>query len=434
MPNINTSITIQYLAWDFENKIEKTGDDSNHTLYIVNDGVASVATNSPVEVNSSHTPGIYAITLTAAENNGELVTVRGVSSTQDVELIPPHWSNNVDINQIEGKILSEKTGSNLNIFFQNLASATTKIVDNVGTTTGGGNLKTGGNLNQTSDMVILSGRGHNYCKVQKATTSESSKCRIIIEKIEKSDTSSKYTRLSPYIYKISVFDISSSEAWDSTANPKSSNIDIDIEIGLDATIDPTVSDDDSYNHDSYDPIFQVYTASSLSNLESGTSITKKDFEESAGGEASYIININHYDGVVACRSPSHTNQEFFIGVGDALADDINTPNVSEGETNPGSVDVVIEFNSTLASKIHGMDIVYNYNKGSNPTDPTLASHNGILSGSNTDTTVHVTGDDETVYFKTRCVGDENEAWYIDGSVDSSSFSIPSTGEGEGEGG
>lgn len=81
----NTSTTITYTAWNSLTGELCTGDSANHTCSLsLNGGAFVTATNSPSEVGS----GVYALVLTAAETNADLVTLSVTSSTTAV-VIPP---------------------------------------------------------------------------------------------------------------------------------------------------------------------------------------------------------------------------------------------------------------------------------------------------------------------------------------------------------
>ena len=82
----NSSVTVLYRAWDTSAQAHKTGDVANHTIYTVLDGTATVADNSPSEVDATNLPGLYKITLSAAETNGDYVGWGGKSSTANVVL------------------------------------------------------------------------------------------------------------------------------------------------------------------------------------------------------------------------------------------------------------------------------------------------------------------------------------------------------------
>ena len=102
MPEIDTAVTICYMAWDTGNSAGKTGDNGNHTLKIISDGTAATPTNSPSEIDATNTPGMYKITITAGENDGNVMALAGKSSTSDIVIIPVTWTNKVNVTQIEG--------------------------------------------------------------------------------------------------------------------------------------------------------------------------------------------------------------------------------------------------------------------------------------------------------------------------------------------
>jgi len=86
----NQAITVQFTAWDTSNNVGKTGDEAQFTLKVVTDGTAATATNSPAEVDATNCPGLYKVVLTAAEMNGDFVTLAGKSSTGNISIIPIH--------------------------------------------------------------------------------------------------------------------------------------------------------------------------------------------------------------------------------------------------------------------------------------------------------------------------------------------------------
>lgn len=75
---------VHYIAWDTENNAMKTGDVANHTIYWVKDGTAAAAANSPAEVDAVNTPGLYKLTVTAAEAQCLKGFVAGKSSTENI--------------------------------------------------------------------------------------------------------------------------------------------------------------------------------------------------------------------------------------------------------------------------------------------------------------------------------------------------------------
>ena len=75
-----------YVARNVADNEPATGDAANHTIAWVKDGVATAATNTPVEVSAALAPGLYYVTITTAEADCALGVLAGTSSTEDVEL------------------------------------------------------------------------------------------------------------------------------------------------------------------------------------------------------------------------------------------------------------------------------------------------------------------------------------------------------------
>lgn len=84
----NVSITISYIAWNSSTDIGQTGDATNHSIYLLQDGALNAATNIPSEVSAANSPGLYKLVLTAAEMNYSSITVCGKSSTPNVYIKP----------------------------------------------------------------------------------------------------------------------------------------------------------------------------------------------------------------------------------------------------------------------------------------------------------------------------------------------------------
>jgi hypothetical protein len=96
----NKPMIVNYTAWNKTTNTGKTGDASNHELYIAKNGTFSEVNNSPEEVSSAQCPGIYRIYLESWETNADFFTLCGTSSTQDIVIIPVHITT-------EGGILSK---------------------------------------------------------------------------------------------------------------------------------------------------------------------------------------------------------------------------------------------------------------------------------------------------------------------------------------
>lgn len=89
MPVINTVVTVSFQVRNATTGAPVTGDESNLTLWIVADGINALPSNSPVEIGL----GEYNLTLTGAENKGELMAIIGTSTTAGAIVIPSRWAN-----------------------------------------------------------------------------------------------------------------------------------------------------------------------------------------------------------------------------------------------------------------------------------------------------------------------------------------------------
>ena len=84
--------TITYIAWETAENAGKTGDAANHTLRWIANGASNAPANAPAEVDATNAPGVYKLTLTAAEWQTYQGTLAGVSSTADVSIIPQQFT------------------------------------------------------------------------------------------------------------------------------------------------------------------------------------------------------------------------------------------------------------------------------------------------------------------------------------------------------
>jgi hypothetical protein len=106
MPIKNTAVTITLLVWDFGNNCGKTGQEANITLKAVGD-LTGFTPSLPAldEVDATNRKGEYLVTLTAAENNYDVVSVGGILTVAvtDCEIIPTKWVNeSADLVKIAG--------------------------------------------------------------------------------------------------------------------------------------------------------------------------------------------------------------------------------------------------------------------------------------------------------------------------------------------
>jgi len=84
----NQGLTVTYTAINTTSGAQVTGDVGNHTLRVITDGSSAAPANAATEIDATNAPGEYKITLTAAEMNGDFVTLAGVSSSANVVIVP----------------------------------------------------------------------------------------------------------------------------------------------------------------------------------------------------------------------------------------------------------------------------------------------------------------------------------------------------------
>ncbi len=87
MPTQGQSVVVIYTAWNTGTLTFETGDEANHALFWIKDGVSAAATNDPAEVDAVNARGKYSLVLTAAECGGDSGELCGTSSTADVVLV-----------------------------------------------------------------------------------------------------------------------------------------------------------------------------------------------------------------------------------------------------------------------------------------------------------------------------------------------------------
>jgi hypothetical protein len=83
-------LTTTYVAWNKSTNAPQTGDAPNHTLRLLGDGTEFAPHNAPAEVDATHLPGIYKLTLEDDEIVYADLTLGGVSSTTDVQIDSIH--------------------------------------------------------------------------------------------------------------------------------------------------------------------------------------------------------------------------------------------------------------------------------------------------------------------------------------------------------
>ena len=102
---------MHYFATDSDGP--KTGDEGNHTLKVVEDGVVGSVAGTPSEIDATNAPGMYKVAITAAENTADVVTLCGKSSTSGVTISPVTWTNITNADADVAAILVD-TGTTLN--------------------------------------------------------------------------------------------------------------------------------------------------------------------------------------------------------------------------------------------------------------------------------------------------------------------------------
>lgn len=101
-----TAITIPLLVWDFGNNCGKTGQEANLTLRATGDSTEFTPSLPAIdEIDATNRKGEYWVTLIAAENNYDVVSVGGILTVAvtDCEVIPTKWVNeSADLVKIAG--------------------------------------------------------------------------------------------------------------------------------------------------------------------------------------------------------------------------------------------------------------------------------------------------------------------------------------------
>lgn len=88
MASYGQSVTVSYMAYNTNTGAYVTGDLANHTIKVIKDGTETSPTNAPYEADNNNMPGMYALTLTAAEAQHNVVIIGGKSSSANVIIIP----------------------------------------------------------------------------------------------------------------------------------------------------------------------------------------------------------------------------------------------------------------------------------------------------------------------------------------------------------
>ena len=101
MPVINKALTaVHFFATDADGG--KVDDEAQFTLKVIIDGVIGAVAGSITEVDGTNAPGMYSVPISAAENNGQMVSLVGKSSTAGVTINPVSWSNISNVYAVNG--------------------------------------------------------------------------------------------------------------------------------------------------------------------------------------------------------------------------------------------------------------------------------------------------------------------------------------------
>ena len=118
MPIKNTAVTVTLLVWDFGNNCGKTGQEANITLRAVGD-LTEFTPSLPAieEIDATNLKGQYLVSLIAAENNYDVMSVGGILTVPvtDCEIIPSRWVNDqIDFNITQKASINTEVDTALN--------------------------------------------------------------------------------------------------------------------------------------------------------------------------------------------------------------------------------------------------------------------------------------------------------------------------------
>jgi hypothetical protein len=116
MPLKNNSCVVHILAWNTDEQCGQVDDEGNITVRGVGDGTEyTPATPAITPIDDTNLKGVYSVSLSNAENNYNINTIGGISSTPDVIIIPFSWANDInsaailaDTAELQGLISSSK--------------------------------------------------------------------------------------------------------------------------------------------------------------------------------------------------------------------------------------------------------------------------------------------------------------------------------------
>lgn len=78
-----------FTCWDMANNQPALGETAlTLSMVIAQDNTSGAATNDPAELGALTVPGLYSLSIIAAENPGTALSILGTSTTADIEVMP----------------------------------------------------------------------------------------------------------------------------------------------------------------------------------------------------------------------------------------------------------------------------------------------------------------------------------------------------------
>jgi hypothetical protein len=133
MPVKGDAIDIIILVWDFGNNCGKTGQEANITLRAVGD-LTEYTPSAPSinEIDATNRKGEYSVSLIAAENNYNVMSVGGILTVTvtDCEIIPTRWINDpIDFTTTQKSSLDASTPASIQGAVLSVTNAVTTTSD-----------------------------------------------------------------------------------------------------------------------------------------------------------------------------------------------------------------------------------------------------------------------------------------------------------------
>lgn len=110
MPSPGQATTPSYTAYNASTGALVSGDQANHTLKLVTDGVQSNLSATITALSN----GEYSVPITGVQNSGSLMAVIGSSTTANVVIVPSRWANEPSPG-VGGIAVNQNTGGTNNL-------------------------------------------------------------------------------------------------------------------------------------------------------------------------------------------------------------------------------------------------------------------------------------------------------------------------------